>query len=172
MKKKMFFAIATGFFAVATVLNMNILQANSAGDVSLESIAVMAQAQSEFTKFEGPYVSLIPWMRDHNNFVDQVNNTKGFSARSGSPCYGSVTTTNVGGSYTSHNSTTESQSVNISFRDLGASHSVTNSTGQSQTVNWNTSYSQVLLGYEIVCEPINVTGSCESRTCDEVRMNF
>jgi|SRR5690554_113533 len=47
MKKKIIFAIATGFFAVATVLNMNMLQANSAGDVSLESIAVMAQAGYE-----------------------------------------------------------------------------------------------------------------------------
>ncbi|HZH87020.1 MAG TPA: hypothetical protein VFD77_06870 [Brumimicrobium sp.] len=47
MKKKIVFAVATGFFAVATVFNMNILQGNSAGDVSLDAIAVMAQAQSE-----------------------------------------------------------------------------------------------------------------------------
>jgi hypothetical protein len=47
MKKKIIFAIATGFFAVATVLNMNMLQVNSAGDISMEGIAVMAQAQSE-----------------------------------------------------------------------------------------------------------------------------
>jgi hypothetical protein len=47
MKKKIIFAIATGFFAVATVFNMNVLQANSAGDVSLDAIAVMAQAQNE-----------------------------------------------------------------------------------------------------------------------------
>ena len=47
MKKKIIFAVATGFFAVATVFNMNILQGNSAGDVSLDAIAVMAQAQSE-----------------------------------------------------------------------------------------------------------------------------
>lgn len=44
MKKKIIFAIATGFFAVATVFNMNILQSNSADDVSLEAIAIMAQA--------------------------------------------------------------------------------------------------------------------------------
>jgi hypothetical protein len=49
MKKKIFFAVATGFFAVATVFNMNLLQGNSAGDVSLDAIAVMAQAQSEVT---------------------------------------------------------------------------------------------------------------------------
>src|SRR5690606_29233572 len=47
MKKKIFFAVATGFFAVATVFNMNLLQGNSAGDVSLDAIAVMAQAQDE-----------------------------------------------------------------------------------------------------------------------------
>ncbi|ASB47948.1 hypothetical protein [Alkalitalea saponilacus] len=47
MKKKLFFAIATGFFAVATMFNMNILQGNSAGDISLDAIAVMAQAQDE-----------------------------------------------------------------------------------------------------------------------------
>lgn len=47
MKKKIIFAIATGFFAVATVFNMNMFQPNSTGDVSLEAIAIMAQAQSE-----------------------------------------------------------------------------------------------------------------------------
>ncbi len=49
MKKKIIFAVATGFFAVATVFNMNMLQGNSAGDVSLDAIGVMAQAQSEVT---------------------------------------------------------------------------------------------------------------------------
>jgi hypothetical protein len=47
MKKKLIFAIAIGFFAVATVFNMNMLQSNDAGDISLEGIAVMAQAQDE-----------------------------------------------------------------------------------------------------------------------------
>jgi len=47
MKKKVIFAVATGLFALATVFNMNVLQTNNAGDVSLESIAVMAQAQWE-----------------------------------------------------------------------------------------------------------------------------
>lgn len=46
MKKKIIFAIATSFFAVATVFNMNLLQSSNAGDVSLESIAIMAQAQN------------------------------------------------------------------------------------------------------------------------------
>lgn len=46
MRKKIFFAIATSFFAVATVFNMGILQSGNTSDVSLESIAVMAQAQS------------------------------------------------------------------------------------------------------------------------------
>ena len=52
MKKKIIFAVATGFFAVATVFNMNLLQGNSAGDVSLDAIAVMAQAQSEIPETE------------------------------------------------------------------------------------------------------------------------
>ncbi|HTO15245.1 MAG TPA: hypothetical protein VLZ83_05725 [Edaphocola sp.] len=47
MKKKVIFAVATGLFALATVFNMNVLQSNNAGDVSLESIAVMAQANDE-----------------------------------------------------------------------------------------------------------------------------
>ncbi len=46
MKKKIIFAVATGFFAVATMFNMNLLQANSAGDVSLEAIKAMAQANN------------------------------------------------------------------------------------------------------------------------------
>ena len=47
MKKKIVFAVATGFFAVATVFNMNLLQGNSVGDVSLDAMSIMAQAQSE-----------------------------------------------------------------------------------------------------------------------------
>jgi len=47
MKKKIVFAVATGFFAVATVFNMNMIQNNSFEDISLDAIAVMAQAQTE-----------------------------------------------------------------------------------------------------------------------------
>ncbi len=47
MKKKITFAVVTGFFVVATMLNMNMLQANNAADVLLKNIAVMAQAQDE-----------------------------------------------------------------------------------------------------------------------------
>ncbi len=47
MKKKVIFAVATGLFALATVFNMNVLQSNNAGDVSLDAIAVVAQAGSE-----------------------------------------------------------------------------------------------------------------------------
>ncbi|MBN2259671.1 MAG: hypothetical protein JW702_03965 [Clostridiales bacterium] len=62
MKKKIIIASATVLFAVATVFNMNLLQGNSVGDVSLESIEVMAQAQAELLpevtiscgKFSGP----------------------------------------------------------------------------------------------------------------------
>ena len=55
MKKKIVFAVATGFFAVATVFNMNVLSSKSAEDASLESIAVMAQANGEgyWVKCEG-----------------------------------------------------------------------------------------------------------------------
>lgn len=47
MKKKIIFAIAISFFAVVTVFNMNMLQANNADDISLESLTIMAQAQTE-----------------------------------------------------------------------------------------------------------------------------
>lgn len=47
MKKKIIFAVATSFFAVATVFNMDLLQANSASDVSLESIMIMQKAEAE-----------------------------------------------------------------------------------------------------------------------------
>ncbi|URW80346.1 hypothetical protein [Xiashengella succiniciproducens] len=47
MKKKIILASATVLFAVATMFNMNMLQGNSVGDVSLESIALMAKASGE-----------------------------------------------------------------------------------------------------------------------------
>ena len=47
MKKKITLASATVLFAVATMFNMNMLQGNSVGDVSLESIALMAKASGE-----------------------------------------------------------------------------------------------------------------------------
>ncbi|MGQ1947694.1 hypothetical protein ACT3CD_11410 [Geofilum sp. OHC36d9] len=53
MKKKIIFAVATGLFAVATVFNMNVLQSNNAGDVSLDAIAVMAQAATEYGGSDG-----------------------------------------------------------------------------------------------------------------------
>ena len=40
--------MVAGFFAVATVFNMSMLNENGAGDVSLEDIAVMAQADIEW----------------------------------------------------------------------------------------------------------------------------
>jgi hypothetical protein len=48
MKKKIIIASASVLFAVATVFNMNLLQGNSAGDVSVDAIAIMAQAQVEY----------------------------------------------------------------------------------------------------------------------------
>ena len=47
MKKKIIIASASVLFAVATMFNMNLLQANSAGDVSLDAISVMSQAEAE-----------------------------------------------------------------------------------------------------------------------------
>jgi len=47
MKRKFFIGIAMSLFAVATVFNMNIAEQGNAGDVSLDAIAVMAQAEAE-----------------------------------------------------------------------------------------------------------------------------
>lgn len=47
MKKRIFFGVATVFFALATMFNINMVQSTSAGDVSLESIEIMAEAQGE-----------------------------------------------------------------------------------------------------------------------------
>jgi len=47
MKKKIIFAVATGFFAVATVFNMNLLQDDKYGELALDAIAVMARANGE-----------------------------------------------------------------------------------------------------------------------------
>jgi hypothetical protein len=47
MKKKIIIASASVLFAVASVLNINMLQSGKPSDVSLDAIAVMAQAQSE-----------------------------------------------------------------------------------------------------------------------------
>ena len=44
MKKKIIIASASVLFAVASVLNINMLQSGKPGDVSLDAIAVMAQA--------------------------------------------------------------------------------------------------------------------------------
>ena len=47
LKKKVIFGMVAGFFAVATVFNMSLLNDNGAGDVSLDAIAVMAEAGGE-----------------------------------------------------------------------------------------------------------------------------
>ena len=48
MKKKIIIASASVLFAVASVLNINMLQSGKPGDVSLDAIAIMAQAQVEY----------------------------------------------------------------------------------------------------------------------------
>ena len=53
MKKKIIIASASVLFAVASVLNVNMLQSNKAGDVSLDAIAVMAQATEEASLVTG-----------------------------------------------------------------------------------------------------------------------
>ena len=59
MKKKIIIASAIVLFAVATVFNMNLLQSNNAGDISLESIAVMAHAQREDNEWISKYWALL-----------------------------------------------------------------------------------------------------------------
>jgi hypothetical protein len=44
LKKKVMLGMVAGFFAVATIFNMSMLNDNSAGDVSMDAIALMAQA--------------------------------------------------------------------------------------------------------------------------------
>ena len=48
LKKKVIFGVVVGLFAVATVFNMSVLNESSAGDVSLDAVAVMAQADGEY----------------------------------------------------------------------------------------------------------------------------
>jgi hypothetical protein len=47
LKKKVIFGMIAGLFTVATVFNMNILNKNGAGDVSLDAVSVMAKASIE-----------------------------------------------------------------------------------------------------------------------------
>ena len=53
MKKRIIIASASVLFAVASVLNVNMLQSGKAGDVSLDAIAVMAQATEEASVVTG-----------------------------------------------------------------------------------------------------------------------
>jgi len=45
--KKIIFGIVAGLFAVATVFNMSMLNDNGVGDVSLDAVEIMAQAEAE-----------------------------------------------------------------------------------------------------------------------------
>jgi len=47
MKRKFFIGGAALLFAAATLFNMSFLTGNNAGDVSMQSIAIMAKAQPE-----------------------------------------------------------------------------------------------------------------------------
>jgi hypothetical protein len=72
MKKKLVFAIAIGFFAVATVFNMNLLQGNGVSDVSLDDIAVMAQAQNGENNSKGAKSILITDLGSNNPCVGGI----------------------------------------------------------------------------------------------------
>ena len=60
MKKKIIIASATVLFAAAAVFNINLLQGNGMSEVSLDDIAVMAQAQAETGQI-GPAGSNWKW---------------------------------------------------------------------------------------------------------------
>jgi hypothetical protein len=47
LKKKVIFGMIAGLFAVVTVFNMGMLDENGTGEVSLDAIALMAEAQNE-----------------------------------------------------------------------------------------------------------------------------
>lgn len=49
MKRKFFLGGAALLFTIATIFNMNLLQPNNVGDISLAAIAVTAQASGEVT---------------------------------------------------------------------------------------------------------------------------
>ena len=68
MKKKLIIASATVLFALATVFNMNLLQGNNAGDITLDAIEVMAQAQAEDSTLYH-YVKVYSWP-DGRKLVD------------------------------------------------------------------------------------------------------
>jgi hypothetical protein len=57
MKKKIFIGIAMSLFAVATVFNMNISEQSKAGDISLDDIKIMTQAEAENSGFLCAHVS-------------------------------------------------------------------------------------------------------------------
>jgi hypothetical protein len=47
LKQKAIIGMVASFFAVATVFNMSMLNENNAGDVSLDAIMVMTEAEAE-----------------------------------------------------------------------------------------------------------------------------
>ncbi|PWD99013.1 hypothetical protein [Marinilabilia rubra] len=57
LKKKVIFGVVAGFFAVATIFNMGLLNDNGTGDLSLDAIAIMAQAQSEGPDYSVGYIN-------------------------------------------------------------------------------------------------------------------
>jgi hypothetical protein len=61
LKKKVIFGMVAGLFAVATVFNMSMLNENGAGDVSLDAVALMAQAQSGESAWESFTNSTEEW---------------------------------------------------------------------------------------------------------------
>ncbi len=148
-------------FAVATVFNMNLLNENGAGDVSLDALAVMAQAQDE---------SIGPTRGWENPF--SYENLRGFESTSGDPCYAYTTSVTSGGSYTVTNGSTNSATIAWSYNGPSVGGSVTNHSGQSMTVNWSATRNQILLGYTINCKGSYNYGSCKSKSCNDIKMRY
>ena len=67
MKKKIFIGIAMSLFAVATVFNLSISKQSKAGDVSLEAIKVMAQAQEESNMLPEVTVYACSWLTEFDD---------------------------------------------------------------------------------------------------------
>ncbi|HTO16603.1 MAG TPA: hypothetical protein VLZ83_12590 [Edaphocola sp.] len=131
MKKKVIFGIASSLFALAMVFNMNLLQGNSIGDVSLESISVMAQAQNpENAIYTGTY------KKD-----EALKNWKSYTIKC---TYGPTTTTqttNSGGSY--------NQSFGASLPIPGTPINVSASSNASVNYNKTTTTKSQTSGYTI-----------------------
>ncbi|MGM0504467.1 MAG: hypothetical protein ACQESQ_07605 [Bacteroidota bacterium] len=90
-KKKLIFGMIASLFALATVFNMNMLNENVTGDVSLDAIAVMAQAQNESNNgFSSPTFECTaggPGSSSCSITMDTVAGGITYSVTCNAPCY-------------------------------------------------------------------------------------